>query len=102
MPHFTFITSVRDATYLKQVEASSIEIGLREAIASLPYDDGVGPFDEELAWLQQVAGGQVTVTLHPVGHCKNTWLWLEGASYSPQYLAYAVQTDVGGNASDAA
>lgn len=94
MPHFTFITTVRESVHLKQVAAASVEVALRDAVAALPYDDGDGPFDQELEWLQQVAGGQVAVTLHPVGHCRGTWLWLEGARHNPQYLTYAVQTEV--------
>lgn len=94
MPHFTVITTIRDCIYLKQAEAPNAENALREAIASLPYDDGTGPFDEELEWLQRIASGELAVTLHSVGHCKNTWLWLEGARNDPQYLSYAIQTDV--------
>ena len=94
MPIYTCFTEIRDCIYLKQLEVNDPEIALREAIAALPYDDGAGPFDEELEWLQNVAGGNIEVTLHPVGHCKNTWLWLEGARYEPQYLSYIVKTDI--------
>lgn len=94
MPHFTCFTTVGDSIYLDQVEASEPEAALRRAIATLPYDDGAGPFDEELEWLQQVAGGGIVVTLLPVGHCRNTWLWREGARYEPQYLVYVVQTEI--------
>jgi hypothetical protein len=94
MPHFTFITTIRGHFYLKQVEAPSVDVALREAIAALPFDDGEGPFDEELKWLQQVASGGIAVTLHPVKHCENTWLWLEGSKYEPQYLTYGVQTEI--------
>ena len=94
MLDFTFITSIRDSVHLKQVQAASIELALRDAIRSLPFDDASGPFDEELKWLQGVASGSIPITLHPIGHCKNTWLWLEGARYEPQYLVYGVQTDM--------
>lgn len=96
MPHFTCITEIRNSFYLKQVECEQPDVAVREAVASLPYDDGEGPIDEELEWLQSVARAEVTVTLHPVGHCKNTWLWLEGARYEPQYLMYVIKTDVQG------
>jgi len=94
MPYFTCITTINGSIHLKQIEADDPAYALREAVSSLPYDDGTGPFDDELEWLQQVAGAQVPVTMHPVGHCKNTWLWLEGARYEPQYLTYVIQTDV--------
>jgi hypothetical protein len=94
MPHFTFVTTVRDSVYLKQVKAPSVNAALREAIAALPFDNGGGPFDEELEWLQQVATGGTTVTLHLVHGCENTWLWIEGARHEPQYLTHAVQTEM--------
>jgi hypothetical protein len=94
MPYFTCITTINDSIYLRQVEAGDSTAALREAVAALPYDDGTGPFDEELEWLQQASGAQVPVTMHPVAHCKNTWLWLEGARHEPQYLTYVIQTDV--------
>ena len=94
MPIYTCFTENRDSSHLEQTEAENEVMALKEAIASLPYDDGAGPFDEELEWLQNVAGGNIDVTLHPVGHCKNTWLWLEGARYEPQYLTYIVKTDI--------
>ncbi len=94
MPIFTCITENRDNIHLKQMEAKDGETALQEAISSLPYDDSVGPFDEELEWLQKVAGGEVTVTLHPVVSCKNTWLWLEGSGYDPKYITYIIKTDV--------
>lgn len=94
MPHFTCFTTIGDSVYLKQLQTAEPEAALRQALAVLPYDDGAGPFDEELEWLQRVAGGEEPVSLLPVGHCKNTWFWLEGARYEPQYLVYIVQTDV--------
>lgn len=97
MPYFTCITEIRNSVHLKQVECEEPVVALRKAIASLPFDDGQGPFDEELEWLQSMAAAQTPATLHPVGHCKNTWLWLEGARYEPQYLMYVIKTDVGGN-----
>jgi len=94
MPHFTFITTIRNSIHVTQIEASCVEAALRDAIASLPFDDAEGPFDEELEWLHQFSGGETEVTMHPIGHCRNTWLWLEGARHDPQYLSYAVQTEV--------
>ncbi len=95
MAYFTCITSVRENIHISQVTAADAPSALREAIASLPYDDaGNGPFDEELQWLIQVTGGQSLVTMTPVTDCKNTWLWLEGADYEPQYLCFVVMTDV--------
>ncbi|MDB5339701.1 MAG: hypothetical protein JWN70_5320 [Planctomycetaceae bacterium] len=92
--HFTCFTTIKDCVYLKQVSALDPPSAVRQAIGSLPFHDGTGPFDDELEWLQQVCGGEAVVTMHPVGHCKNTWLWLEGSRYEPQYLTYAVQTDM--------
>jgi hypothetical protein len=94
MPYFTCITTIDEAVHLKQVEATDSAAALREAIVALPYDDGSGPFEEELEWLLQVTGAQAPTTMHPVGHCRNTWLWLEGARREPQYLAYVIQTDM--------
>ena len=96
MPHFTLITSVRDSTELIQVEAENVEDALRQAIGRLPYDDGAGPADEELDWLQDVANGKTRVTMLPVKQCKNTWLWAEGGRYVPPYFTYAVQTEIDG------
>lgn len=90
---FTCITEVRNSIRLTQHEAGDPTVALREHIASLPFDDGSGPFDGELEWLQSIAGGRFDVHLLPVGHCKNTWLWLDGARNEPQYLTYLVQTD---------
>jgi hypothetical protein len=94
VPIFTCITEIRQSTHLSQHVAVAPSQALREHVAALPYDDGTGPFDDELEWLQNVAGGISEVTMHPVSHCRNTWLWLEGARYDPQYLTYMVQTDV--------
>jgi len=91
---FTCITEVRGSIHLTQHGAADPATALREHIASLPFDDGSGPFGDELDWLQSIAGGEADVDLLPVGHCKNTWLWLDGARYEPQYLTYLVQTDV--------
>lgn len=92
---FTCISEVRNSSHITQHRAPTPSDALREHIASLPYDDGTGPVGDELEWLRAVAGRQQEVTLVSVGHCKNTWLWLEGARYQPQYLTYLVQTDVG-------
>ncbi len=94
MPHFTCITTIRDCIWLKQTEAADVSAALRQAIAVLPYDDGAGPIDDELDWLLSVAGGEAAVTMDPVGHCRNTWVWLEGLRNEPEYLTYAIQTDV--------
>ncbi len=96
MDTFTCITDIRDSFHLTQHAAANPTAALRDHIAALPYDDGAGPFDEELEWLQRIGDGTQEIKLIPVGHCKNTWLWLDGARYQPQYLTYIVKTDVGG------
>ena len=96
MDTFTCITEIRDSFHLTQHAAESPAAALREHIAALPFSDGAGPFDEELEWLQRVSGGKEGVEMIPVGHCKNTWLWSDGARYQPQYLTYIVKTDVRG------
>lgn len=93
MPYFTCITTIRDCIWLKQFETVEVERALREAVAALPHDDGAGPFDDELEWLHSVASGQTVVTMQPLGHCKNTWVWREGLAYEPQYITYVVKTD---------
>ena len=67
---------------------------LRDHVAALPYDDGTGPFGEELEWLLRVSGGTEPVEMLPVGHCRGTWLWSDGERYEPQYITYVVCTDV--------
>jgi len=94
MPYYTCFTENRNSTDVKQVQADNPVEALREAIASLPYDDGQGPFGEELDWLQQVAGGVLDITMHQLGYAKNTWLWMEGANHDPKYLTYVVKTDL--------
>jgi hypothetical protein len=94
MKVFTCITEVRGSIHLTQHAASRPEDALRQHIAALPFDDGAGPFGEELKWLLRVGSGAQQVQLVPVGHCKNTWLWLDGSRYQPQYLSYIVETDV--------
>jgi len=96
METFTCITEIRDSFHLSQHTAASPAAALRDHIAALPYDDGAGPFDEELQWLRGINGGNQDVKLVPVGHCKNTWFWLDGAKYQPQYLTYIVKTEVSG------
>jgi hypothetical protein len=96
MGTFTCITEIRDSSHLSQHAAESPDAALRDHIAALPYDDGAGPFGEELAWLRRISGGRQEIALIPVGHCKNTWLWLDGARYEPQYLTYIVKTQVDG------
>ena len=92
--HYTFLTTIRDCVYVKQIAAGDVVTALREAIAMLPYDDGSGPFDDELEWLLRVTEGEAEVTMFPIAGCKNTWLWLQGSRHEPQYLTYAIQTDV--------
>jgi hypothetical protein len=95
---FTCITEVRDSFHLTQHAAARPEAALRAHIAALPYDDGAGPFDEELEWLRRTSDGSESVELVPVGHCRGTWLWGDGARYQPQYITYIVRTDVGAGA----
>jgi hypothetical protein len=94
MPAFTCITLIRDSFHVTQHIASDPEAALRIHIEKLPYDDGAGPFDEELEWLQRIAGGREHVTMHALTHCKNIWMWLEGARYDPEYHTNVVQTDI--------
>ena len=92
---FTCITEVRESFHLTQHSADAPEAALREHIAALPYDDGAGPFGEELERLLRVSSGPEPVEMLPVGHCRGTWLWLGGARYNPKYITYVVRTDVG-------
>jgi hypothetical protein len=94
MDTFTCITEIRESIHLTQHTADNPTAALRKHIAALPFDDAAGPFDDELGWLQRVSDGTEGVDLHPVGHCKNTWLWRNGAASEPQYLTYVVKTDV--------
>ena len=94
MPVFTCITLVRDSFHVTQHDARDLEQALRVHIQKLPYDDGAGPFDGELEWLQRIAGGTKQVTIHALDYCKNTWMWLDGARNNPQYHTYIVQTDI--------
>ncbi len=92
METFTCITHVRDYVHLTQHLAASASIALREHIAKFPYDDGTGPFDEELAWLQGVSGCTVEIQLIHVDYAPNTWLWGDGARHDRQYITYIVKT----------
>lgn len=83
---FTCITGVRNSIHITQHAAESPVGALREHIGALPYDDGTGPFDDELNWLHSVSGEESDVTLIPVTQARNTWLWLDGARHEPQYL----------------
>ena len=74
------------------------ESALRDHIAALPYDDGAGPFEDELEWLRRVSRGSEPIELLPVTQCRSTWLWRDGARYEPQYITYIVRTDVGPDA----
>ncbi len=94
MAVFTCITEVRESFHLTQHSATGPEAALRDHIAALPYDDGTGPFDEELEWLRRVSGGAEPVEMLPVGHCRGTWLWRGGSRFEPQYITYIVRTDV--------
>jgi hypothetical protein len=92
---FTCITEVRGSSHLSQHSAAEPEVALRDHIAALPYDDGSGPFDEELEWLLRVSDGTDPIELLPVGHCQGTWMWLAGTRHEPPYSTYIVRTDVG-------
>jgi len=94
VPVFTCITEVRKSFHLSQHVASEPESALRDHIAAIPYDDGAGPFDDELEWLHRVSSGVEQIEMHPVGHCRSTWLWLSGARHEPQYITYVVRTDI--------
>src|SRR5262245_10230199 len=91
---FTCITEVRNSFHVTQHTAFGPVEALREHIAALPYDDGAGPNDDELEWLRRVSGGEEQVELLPVGHCRGTWLWSNGARYEPQYITHIVRTAV--------
>jgi hypothetical protein len=92
VPDFTCITEVRGSFHLSQHPSATPEEALREHVAALPFDDGEGPFDEELEWLRRIAGAQQAVELLPVRQCPGTWLWLDGARYEPKYITYIVRT----------
>ena len=94
MSTYTCFIEVRESVHLHQCDADSPELALRQGVASLPYDDGVGPFGEELDWLHKTTSGEAVVTMLSLSHCRNTWLWLEGSRYEPQYLSYVIKTDV--------
>lgn len=94
MAVFTCITEVRDSFHLTQHSAIGPEAALRDHIAGLPYDDGIGPFDGELEWLRRVTSGEEPIEMLPVEHCRGTWLWRGGTRYEPQYITYIVRTDV--------
>jgi hypothetical protein len=99
---FTCITRIRAWFHISQHVAAAPDVALRSHIAAVPNDalrsqeDDCGPSEEELQWLQRVSGGQQNVEIIVVEHCKNTWLWLDGARYEPQYITYIVKTDVNG------
>ncbi|MEX0725664.1 MAG: hypothetical protein WD065_05315 [Planctomycetaceae bacterium] len=94
MAYFTCITENRESTYLSQHEAACAEEALHMHIGKLPFDDGTGPFDEELEWLQAVVSGAKAVEVLPVGDCKSTWFWLDGARFDPPYTPYIVKTEL--------
>jgi len=93
MPCYTCITENQQSFHLTQHQVPKPDDAVRLHLAALPYDDARGPFDEELDWLRSITGGSVPLSMHPVTQCKGTWLWLEGARHTPQYLTYVVQTD---------
>ncbi len=95
MAIFTCITELCGSSHLTQHSSTTPEEALRDHIAALPYDDGDGPFGEELEWLLRVSGGTEPVELLPVGHCRGTWLWGGGMRHEPRYISYVVRTDVG-------
>ena len=82
MAVFTCITEVRESFHLTQHLAGGPEAGMRDHLAALPYDDGAGPFGDELEWLRRLSGGIDSVELVTVGHCPGTWMWLGGAHTS--------------------
>lgn len=94
MATFTCITDVRNSIHLSQHSAEHPAAALRDHIAALPFSDATGPFDDELDWLLAVSGGSQPIALLPVGGCKNSWLWHDGAIHDPQYLTYVVKTDL--------
>lgn len=102
MAVFTCITTVLDSFHLTQHSAGGPETAFQDHIAALPYDDGAGPFDDELDLLLRISGGTETVELLPVGECRGTWMWLAGARYKPPYYTYIIRTDVGPDAESGA
>ncbi len=95
MAVFTCITEVRESFHLTQHSAGGPEAALRDHLAALPYDDGAGPFGDELEWLRRLSGGIDSVELVTVGHCPGTWMWLGGARHKPPYSTYIVRTAIG-------
>jgi hypothetical protein len=91
---YTVITENRDAFRLSQHACETPETALAQHIGQLPFDDGAGPFDEELDWLQAVASGEAQITLLEVSSCRGTWMWLEGARSNPPYSTYLVRTEL--------
>ena len=89
---YTCITEIRGSMHVSQHSARSAEDALRIHIGRLPYDDGAGPFEDELAWLQSITSGTEPVKLLPVA--PSAWLWSEGARYEPPYTTYVVKTNV--------
>ncbi len=94
MSTFTVITQVLDSFHLSQHGGDTPERALADHISRLPHNDASGPFDDELEWLQEVAGGERKPTLVAVGGCQRTWMWLEGSRHAPRYTTYIVQTEV--------
>ena len=92
MPLFTLITESHDSFHVSQHTAATPAEALSEHVARLPYHDSIGPHDDELAWLQSVAGGKIEIKLIELNSCRNTWLWLDGSRNVPQYITYIVAT----------
>ena len=92
MPIYTLITEIRESFHVSQHEAATPQAAVANHIAALPYDDGAGPFDEELDWLATIGSGAGSVTLVDV--CPAAWMWLEGARHNPPYSTYIVQTEI--------
>ena len=95
MALFTCLFDYGESTCVRQVEAQTPEEALRAAVQLLPLDDGEGPDEEELAFLEGAGSGGGEVTMLAVGGCANTWMWLEGTSFEPPYVAYIVRTAEG-------
>jgi hypothetical protein len=92
MPYYSVISECRGSFHVTQWTAATPQHALSEHVKSLPYDDGSGPHDDELRWLQSVGSGAGAITLHSVGKTGTMWLWMEGARHEPQYITYVVET----------
>ena len=91
---FTLITDVEESVHVSQHRSMSPEEALAQHISQLPFEDGAGPFDDDLVCLQGFAAGTSRPTLIAIAGCESTWTWLEGSRHSPPYATYVVCTDV--------